>query len=222
MLSSKLMFFRYLFIFSIILLFVTACKGNEPEPVKEPTAYKRFRGSYNSFNDMPELHLEAAINKGITPMTSRTDTAKHIARLVRIPDELHIYRTAKLTHSVPYLVEDASKLLIRIGFNFKDSLRNKKLPDYKLVLTSVTRTQEDVKSLTKRNINASENSVHCYGTTFDISWKRFDKLGPKGDDDISPEKLKLVLAEVLHDLRERGRCYIVHEKKQACFHITVR
>lgn len=127
-----------------------------------------------------------------------------------------------LTHSVPFLIDDAAGLLVQIGMNFRDSLRRKELPPYKLVITSVTRTREDVNNLSKRNINASENSVHCYGTTFDISWKRFQKIGPAGEDDVSSDRLKYILGQVIHDLRQRGRCYVVHEKKQACFHVTVR
>ena len=36
------------------------------------------------------------------------------------------------------------------------------------------------------------------------------------------DSLKWVLSEVLRDKREAGRCYIKHEVKQGCFHITVR
>lgn len=140
----------------------------------------------------------------------------------RIPPELDIYKVDELKHSVPFLVDDAARLLADIGFGFRDSLVKKNMPSYKIIVTSITRTQDDVNILTKRNRNASENSVHCYGTTFDISWKRFEKAGSEKEGEVNPERLKLVLAEVLHDLRERGRCYIVHERKQACFHITVR
>ena len=36
------------------------------------------------------------------------------------------------------------------------------------------------------------------------------------------DTLKWVLAEVLRDMRESGRCYVKYEVKQGCFHITVR
>lgn len=217
------MLLRILYIISIIILCASCgeSKDNTEPVVQEKPKYKRFR-SYNDFKDKPELHMAAARKKGITPMEDRADTVKCINKMVRMPMELDLYKMDKLTHSIPFLVEDASGLLVRIGMNFRDSLYSKKLPPYKLIVTSVTRTKADIKSLGKRNINASENSVHCYGTTFDISWKRFGKIGPKGEDDVAAERLKYILGEVLHDLRERGRCYVVHEKKQACFHITVR
>ena len=109
-----------------------------------------------------------------------------------------------------------------VAQNFRDSLYSKEIPLHKLYLTSVTRTDDDIKRLTKRNINASYNSAHRYGTTFDISWKRFDKIDQDNSVEILPERLKLVLAQVLFDLRKDDRCYVKHERKQACFHITVR
>lgn len=218
--------FRTIFFLSVFFFLFGSCKGKKEESHSIENAdtktYTRFRGAYKSFNDMPELHLEAAQRKGIEPMTERGDTAKFLSEMVRLPMELDLYKIDKLTHSVPYLVDDASKLLVLISSNFRDSLVRKKLPIYKLVVTSVTRSLDDVASLTKRNGNASHNSAHCYGTTFDISWKRFLKRGPEGTNDVSTDRLKLILGEVLHDLRERDMCYVVHEKKQACFHITVR
>ena len=66
-------------------------------------------------------------------------------------------------------------------------------------------------------MNASTNSAHVYGTTFDIAYARYED-GKKEEVD----KLKSVLAEVLQDLRKEKRCYVRYEIKQGCFHITVR
>ena len=77
----------------------------------------------------------------------------------------------------------------------------------------------------RRNTNATINSTHAYGTTFDISWKRFEKVeDPDGRplQDVGADTLKLVLAEVLRDLKQAGRCYVKYEIRQACFHITTR
>jgi hypothetical protein len=59
-----------------------------------------------------------------------------------------------------------------------------------------------------------------YGTTFDISWKRFMKAD-KSKKELNERQLKMVLASVLRDLKKEKACYIKHEKNQACFHITV-
>ena len=117
-------------------------------------------------------------------------------------------------------------MLDTIGQVFQDSLSAKGLNPYKLVVTSVLRTEEDVAKLRKRNVNASENSTHRYGTTFDLSYWRYVKipeLRGRPYEDVPPEYLRAVLGQVLKDIHDKGDvCYIKYEKKQNCFHITVR
>lgn len=221
--SNKLL---YILLLTFVLpLGHASCKGKKEEAEDktktEAPKYPRFV-TYESFKDKHDLHMAVAATKGVGPLQNRNDTLKYADKLQKLPEELDIFKLDNLTHSIPYLIDDAASLLVQIGFNFRDSLRRKELPPYKLVVTSIMRTREDVNKLTKRNINAIDNSVHCYGTTFDISWKRFQKIGPKGEDDVPTERLKYILGQVLHDLRVREKCYVVHEKKQACFHITVR
>lgn len=198
-------------------------KSESKEIPTEPKKYTRFSGNYNrTFNDLADLHIEAATSNGVGPLETRADTALYEDRLMRIPNELEIYRIDKLTHSMPFLVPKAATLLSDICLNFRDSLISKKLPLYKPIVTSITRTDDDVKGLSRRNRNASDNSAHRYGTTFDIAWTRFDKLDPSDSRTLDDGRLKAVLGQVLHDLRQRDRCYIKHERKQSCFHITVR
>ena len=95
----------------------------------------------------------------------------------------------------------------------------------KLVVTSVLRTEEDVRKLRQGNINATENSTHRYGTTFDLSYWRYVKvpeLRERPYADVPPEYLRATLSQVLKDLHDEGACYVKYEKKQNCFHITVR
>jgi len=136
-----------------------------------------------------------------------------------------LYQVDSLTHSIPFLVPKASALLDSIGANFLDSLENKGLNPNQVIVTSVLRTQDDVKKLRRVNGNASANSVHMFGTTFDISYKRFFKVeDPDGRpmQDVRADTLKLVLSEVLRDLKMKDLCYIKYELKQGCFHITAR
>lgn len=185
---------------------------------------RRFTGNYNKeFNDLQDLHMEAAISNGISPLKDRGDTIDFKKKdLVRLPNELELYKTYQLTHSIPYLVPSAAKLFVDIAQNFRDSLYSKNIPLHRLYLTSVLRTDEDVTKLRRGNINASDNSTHRFATTFDISWKRFEPVLADSTNEVPPEKLKLVLAQVLFDLRQDERCYVKHERMQACFHITVR
>ncbi|MDD3560237.1 DUF5715 family protein [Petrimonas mucosa] len=184
---------------------------------------RRFTGNYNrEFNDLQDLHLKAALAAGISPLASRDDTLKLANELVRLPNELELYKMYELTHSIPFLVPSAAQLFIDIAQNFRDSLYSKELPLYRIYVSSLLRTDEDLSRLTRGNINASENSAHRYGTTFDISWKLFNPVMPDSTHRVPPERLKLVLAQVLFDLKGQQRCYVKHERKQACFHITVR
>lgn len=121
---------------------------------------------------------------------------------------------------MPYLVPEAAALLRDVGRGFNDSLAARGGGAYRVKVTSVLRTPVTVKKLRRRNVNAVATSAHLYGTTFDISYAKFIC-----DSDTLPrtqEDLKNLLAEVLADLRNRNRCYVKYERKQACFHITVR
>ena len=178
------------------------------------------------FNDLNDTHLAAAQQIGIKPLASRKDIPKASRKLHLICANMGFggpepYVVDHLTHSTPYLVKDAADLLYEIGVNFQDSLRRKHISAHSIVVTSVLRTDADVKSLSKRNVNASSRSVHCYGTTFDISYKRFVKHDENAPDAREAD-LVAVLGEVLRDLKKNGRCYVKHEVKQACFHITAR
>lgn len=181
-----------------------------------------YNGSYNrDFNDLNDVHLAEARRIGIKPVSSREEAEKALEKMKEIRTN-DWYEVEKLTHSVPFLIPEASLLLEDIGRNFQDSLRNLNASLYKIKVTSVTRTVEDVKKLKRRNTNSSENSAHRYGTTFDVSWARYTKVDEKDTLSIDKDRLKMVLASVLRDLRREKRCYIKHERKQGCFHITVR
>lgn len=213
---------RHFWILLSGILLYTNCSYKKENSTEEKE-YTRFNGNYNkTFDDLPDLHIMAAVENGVGPLETRDDTTKYMDKLVRIPNELEIYKVDKLKHSMPFLVPKASELLSHICLNFRDSLISKKMPLYKPIVTSVTRTDDDVKGLSRRNGNASSNSAHRYGTTFDIAWARFEKIDSTDEKTLDDGRLKAILGQVLYDLRERERCYVKHEKKQACFHITVR
>ena len=200
-----------------------------PAPAPETGSYSivpgerpyRYIGSFRrDFDDLNPVQLEAAQSLGITPAECRDDLLR-IDRLVPLK-ETPALKLDDLTHSVPLLVPEAARLAQEIGAAFRYQLEADGQPLYRLIVTSVTRTAEDMDKLRQRNGNASLNSTHCYGTTLDISWQRYDKIDPEDPRTIEPEELKHLLARVLRAFHEDGRCYIKHERKQACFHITVR
>lgn len=192
----------------------------EPK-VQRPQVKHRVRGASvkKYFNDLNDTHLAVAKKIGIAPLESREAVERASRKLIEVNDS-DAYIVDKLTHSIPFLVPEAAALLKRIGENFQDSLVMKHMEPHKIIVSSVLRTQSDVKRLGRNNVNSSKNSAHCYGTTIDITYKRF--FSEYGEEIDKTGNLKNVLAEVLRDLKLQGCCYIKHEKKQACFHITAR
>lgn len=180
-----------------------------------------------SFPDKNDVQLQAARMNGIQPVTSREEALKLLGRneLVNICNS-PFYTVDKLTHSMPYLVPKAQQLLNTISVNFIDSLQAKGIAPHMPMITSVLRTANDIKKLQKGNVNATTNSCHCYGTTVDIAYNRFTPIVGYYNDSIEPtlwnSNMKLVLSEVLKDLRDEGKCYVKYERKQGCFHLTVR
>ena len=195
---------------------------NSAVPAKRNKIY--YLNAGRIFRDDNDTHLSAVGEIGIRPLASREEI-KNASRELRLVGGAmrfgESYVVDKLAHSSPFLVPEAARLLQDIGEAFHDSLRNKHLPAYSVIVTSVLRTDADIKKLSRTNINASKRSVHCYGTTFDITYTRFAKHDDEGPDARDVD-LKAVLTEVLRDLREQGRCYVKYEIKQACFHITTR
>ncbi len=191
---------------------------NDPHNIRGVVSYNR------EFNDLNETQLKVAQAIGI-PIIADRDAAEHMKKKLTEIVDCEAYTIDSLTHSIPFLIPGAAKLLETIGRNFNDSLASKGLNPNRIIVTSVLRTQHDVNRLRKSNGNASENSTHMYGTTFDISWKRFlktEKVKGHPMESVSADTLKMVLSEVLRDLKKNGECYVKHERNQGCFHITTR
>lgn len=203
----------------------------EPDSVNKNTALYHISGKIWSYDeclpDTQEQHLTAAMKNGVRPLADKA-SIERLARNHQLVNISHspLYAVDRLTHSSPYLVPRARDLLNTISINFMDSLRSKGYPVYLPIVSSVLRTTSDVDKLRNRNLNATENSCHNYGTTFDITYSRYMPLTgiptPVDSAEWRSSELKLTLAEVLYDLRLSGRCYVKHEHKQPCFHITVR
>ena len=177
------------------------------------------------FNDINDAQLEVAMAIGVRPVANRKEAEGLKSSLVELTDT-DTYVIDSLTHSIPYLIPSAKELLDDIGRIFQDSLSAKGLNPNKLIVTSVLRTEDDIAALRKHNVNASENSTHRYGTTFDLSYWRYVKipeLRGRPYEDVPPEYLRATLSQVLKDLHDQGnRCFVKYEKKQNCFHITVK
>ena len=181
-------------------------------PTGRPNQYER------SFNDLQNKQKAAALENGVAPIESRAEIENNFKQYRRKLTHIETndrYIVRDLTYSAPYGVPKVAELLGDLADKFQARTQSRT----RFVVTSVLRTEEDVKKLRRVNINASTNSCHCNATTVDISYARFgaDKVRPR-----DPYELRLALAEVLHELRKEGRCYVKIERKQYCYHITVR
>lgn len=198
----------------------SASAGREDLPDSQPR--RRVPSNYvgnmaEVFNDSNHFQLNHARRLGIQPISdlrSYYHTSRPLVKVATNED----FRVDNLTHSYPYLVPEADKLLHDIGHAFREKVKERKGGDYRMVVTSLLRTPDTVRKLRRINRNATEQSTHQYATTFDISYNKFDCVS--GPDNASYYDLKMILAEVIRELHLEGRCMVKYEIKSPCFHIT--
>ncbi|MBQ7742158.1 MAG: hypothetical protein IJT90_04450 [Bacteroidaceae bacterium] len=247
---SKKLIFEVAFLAIVIILFVVkTCSPSEsavsldgtdsvdvfltqalhaPLPNEAPAKAHRLLGvsSYETaFPDINDEQLVSAQRHGIKPLQDRKQLKDLAQSKLEPVYRCPFYHVDNLKSSVPYLVPRAKRLLDVIGRNFTDSLQMKHLPLARLTVTSVLRTIDDVNKLQGSNVNSTPNSCHFYATTFDISYTRYQpgvSIDGKPQRLVRDDTLKWVLSEVLRDLRQAGTCHVKHERKQGCFHITVK
>ncbi len=201
-------------------------KSGRQEEVLEETHYVMYPGrsiKYSQqFRDLNAKHLAAAERIGLNPGPKNREAAEGMKRQLREVKTCRNYVVDPLTHSIPYLVPVAANRLDAIGEEFAEILSRNDLPHYRFRVTSVLRTRDDVQRLRKSgNVNSTQNSAHLYGTTFDISYTKYDKV-TRTHDYMVADNLKLVLGQVRLNQQREGHIYVKYEHKQCCFHITVR
>lgn len=169
------------------------------------------------FNDSNAYQFAFAQKIGITPISEIGQayfTSKPIVHITT--NENFVIDT--LTHSVPFLVPEAAKLLNDIGAGFINKLKKNGYSGWRIIVTSLLRTPESVKKLRRVNSNATEASTHQYATTFDITYNKY--YASSNATPCNEIELKRTLGEVLLELRRDKRCMVKYERKSPCFHIT--
>jgi len=211
----------------VVIIFVPNRKSEkESEELHEPKIIGMIR--VDKYSDLNELHLKYAKANGIKGFKSDKGLKENLEKLLSRRELVKIennsyYVVDKLTHSHPYLTPEASKLLDDIGKRFHQKLTEQNLKKRYYQITSMLRTGESQSRLSKSNVNASSNSSHLYGTTFDITYARVftkPKLG-KDYEILDGPAIKL-LSDVIGELSKEGRCLVVTERRERCFHITVK
>lgn len=177
-----------------------------------------FVKSRYRFRDLNGEQLKYARKSGVDPVQNREEAEKLKKRL-NLVESNEYYMVDELTHSIPYLTDGAKKLLDDMGRMYQQSLINAGYRPHRFIVTSLLRTRDDVERLRKVNGNAAKNSSHMYGTTFDLSWSRYNRVSMDGNS-ASNATLAAYLGEVIHYMRSHGRCVVIYEQNQHCFHIT--
>ena len=215
---------RFKMLLCVLLLVGCTHQQSQPEIIEDNlVAYPGRTFNYRiKFNDMQmKQHAVASIIGLSRPPKDRDDAASMRRQLVEIKTNDN-YIVDSLTHSVPFLIPSAKHELDSIGEEWADILRRNNLPHYRFYVTSVLRTQEDIKYLQRSgNINSVTQSCHCYGTTFDLAYMRYNKV-TRTRDYMHEDNLKLVLGQVLLNHQRAGKIFVKYEAKQSCFHVTVR
>ena len=215
---------RFKMLLCVLLLVSCTHQQSQPEIIEDNlVAYPGRTFNYRiKFNDMQmKQHAVASVIGLSRPPRDRDDAASMRKQLVEIKTNDN-YIVDSLTHSVPFLIPSAKHELDSIGEEWADILRRNNLPHYRFYVTSVLRTQEDIKYLQRSgNINSVTQSCHCYGTTFDLAYMRYNKV-TRTRDYMHEDNLKLVLGQVLLNHQRAGKIYVKYEAKQSCFHVTVR
>jgi len=215
---------RFKFLLCVLLLVGCTHEQKQPEIVEDNLVWYPGR-TFNyklKFNDLQSRQHAVASAIGLSrPPKDRDDAASMRKQLVEIKTNDN-YIVDSLTHSVPFLIPAAKHELDSIGEEWADILRRNNLPHYRFYVTSVLRTQEDIRYLQRSgNINSVTQSCHCYGTTFDLAYMRYDKV-TRTRDYMHEDNLKLVLGQVLLNHQRAGKIFVKYEAKQSCFHITIR
>lgn len=189
-----------------------------PHPIYSVPSYAKC------FPDLQDVHISSARKHGVRPVQNRAEAEERKKELVYIGSNPYYRIDPGMCHSIPYLVPHAAMVLETIARNYLDSLHVKGISLHKILVSSVLRTEDDVRKLMCTNPNASPESCHRYGTTFDIPYNRYHTIAPPDGyrRTVQNDTLKWVLAEVLRDVRKEGMCHIKYEVKQGCFHITIK
>ncbi|MDO8965876.1 DUF5715 family protein [Algoriphagus sp.] len=192
----------------------------EPQPIFEPIVVEvpipnpEIVVPTREITKEYDNHLVAGENNGFGLIESE----EHFTQLIQekklvLVSEGNGYRVDELTHSHPYVTPRSKVILEEIGQAFQSLTKQESF----FTVSSVTRTPEQQQNLRKRNRNATAGiSSHSYGVSFDISYIRFN--GKKGGNRSAQKDLETVLNE----FQAANKIFFIKERKQSCYHVTVR
>ena len=199
-------------------------------------------------------HLDAAQALGVAPIATRAglDSARVASDSLLWVETGPRYVVWDGEHSDPLLTPSAAASLDTIAVRFAAALAAEGLPTYRFTVSSVLRSAEDQAELRGVNANAaSGRSSHEYGTTYDITYKRYsprptsalpevpgrvprvfrpavrEALAERRDEahrqlaEDYPSRLDAILGRTLIELEDEGVLITVRERRQPVYHTTV-
>ena len=225
--KSSLLFLSVIFfVIIIILVTVSLIRRGRKYPHSGYFSTKCLDYKQKEFsrklNDKIVEYSAAAKLTGIKVCKDEKELKKRISegKLVKVKSG-NYYIVEKMTFSYPCVTRESKILIDEIAEKLSAKASQKGLTGVRFYITSMTRISDNMKSLRRSNGNASANSPHLYGNTFDISYKRF--VAHKWVLTNCDKKfLKEALAEVIWQLKEENQCWATYEKVQNCFHIVSR
>lgn len=124
------------------------------------------------------------------------------------------YRIGRLTHSKAMLLPEVRTLLEDMGNDYADALEGTDSEGTVFRVTSMTRTHDQQKKLTRSNSNATRGkSTHSYGASFDIAF--MDRANSKANCNRPTREIQKLLLRY----QKEGRILIIPER--GCMHITL-
>lgn len=191
---------------------------------KHCSLYDNLKSS-RYLRDPNKMHIQAGRELGIVPFRKNADflavrdSILDNGILFYLEDGEY-YRKKKMSHSYPYLTQEAIDLIKELSERFQENLEKKGQENYSLLITSALRTEESQKKLRRRNRNATRDTTsHLFGASFDISYWDFYR---NSDGEIYRYKnLQRILTETIKEMRNEKKCLVIKETGHYCFHITV-
>ena len=219
---------RFISLFLLAGMAITCClagckkkdmslKLNEPHNIRGVISYKR------SFGDLNEKHLNVAQAIGIRPLASREEAEKWKKRC-SISQQMictrlilwHIPSRISFRERLPCSIQSV------ITSRFPGCQRLESEQDYSNFRTAYKRrcqaSAPSQRQCIRKFRSLLRHDIRCQLETL----PEVEDEDGRPLQDVSSDTLKLVLSEVLRDLKRAEKCYIKYELRQGCFHITTR
>lgn len=191
-------------------------------------------------------HLDAVKRAGLAELRQDSDIAAQkdsgaLRELASGGDALYYFYNVR--KELRLLAPFAAEGLARITGRFQQNLKKRTtLPPVKIAISSALRPLSYQHGLRGRNPNATLESSHCFGASFDIFYDEYFVRLPVDEracslsrraQETSNRRLGFLmgaalrrqfhaaLMETLLELQDEGVLYAILEKHQRCYHVTI-